>query len=63
MIGADSLAYLSIQSLKNVLKTESLCTACIDGNYPTPNGKSIRLRVLKGEMDDRTTHYEVPKMK
>ena len=37
-IGADSLAYLSLDGLKNMLKydLEGLCDACVSGNYPIP---------------------------
>ena len=40
LVGADSLAYLSLDSL--VAATEapkgSFCRACFDGNYPVPVG-------------------------
>lgn len=37
-IGADSLAYLSLDGLKQALKydLEGLCDACVSGNYPVP---------------------------
>jgi len=35
MIGADSLAYLSIDGMKQAIALEdTLCLACFDGNYP-----------------------------
>ncbi|ASJ10357.1 amidophosphoribosyltransferase [Thermococcus sp. P6] len=33
-IGADSLAYLSVEGLKKVLGKEDLCMACLTGEYP-----------------------------
>ena len=37
-IGADSLAYLSLEGLKSCIYAEhpQYCTACFDGNYPMP---------------------------
>ena len=41
-VGADSLAYLSLQGLFSALKEspqekeKSFCAACFDGQYPTP---------------------------
>ena len=37
-IGADTLAYLSIEGLlRSVGNDQSYCMACFDGNYPVPN--------------------------
>ena len=39
IIGVDSLGYLSIESAKNIaagINGTSYCTACFDGQYPTP---------------------------
>ncbi len=33
-IGADSLAYLSVEGLKQAVGREDLCLACLTGNYP-----------------------------
>ncbi|NJE54080.1 amidophosphoribosyltransferase [Thermococcus sp. 21S9] len=33
-IGADSLAYLSVEGLKRAVGREDLCTACLTGEYP-----------------------------
>ena len=41
-VGADSLAYLSLEGLFKALgetpqaKEKSFCAACFDGRYPTP---------------------------
>jgi amidophosphoribosyltransferase len=42
-IGADSLRYLPIESISRCVDLErnSLCQACIDGNYPTPAGREL----------------------
>ena len=34
-IGADSLTYLTIENLRKAIP-KRICTACLDGNYPTP---------------------------
>ena len=45
-VGADSLIYQSVQGLVKAIGLEgnSLCTACITGNYPTPWGKKLFLK-------------------
>ena len=35
MIGADTLGYLPISALKELIGSEGYCSACFDGNYPT----------------------------
>ena len=47
-IGADSLAYLSLEGLKSCIYAEhpQYCTACFDGNYPMPKPKSAARRCL-----------------
>jgi amidophosphoribosyltransferase len=45
-IGADSLAYLSLEGLFGAMKTsgEKFCAACFDGKYPTPlHGMDVSL--------------------
>ncbi|MCH5190153.1 MAG: amidophosphoribosyltransferase [Oscillospiraceae bacterium] len=36
MIGADSLGYLPVESLCDLAPEDTYCSACFDGNYPTP---------------------------
>ncbi len=37
VLGLDSLHYLTLQGLKNCVKSpDDYCCACFDGNYPTP---------------------------
>lgn len=35
MIGADSLGYLPVGELRSLIGTDSFCSACFDGRYPT----------------------------
>ncbi|MGI6628810.1 MAG: amidophosphoribosyltransferase [Bacillota bacterium] len=41
-IGADSLAFLEVEDLKDILGQQvgNLCTACFTGDYPVSHGKS-----------------------
>ena len=34
-IGVDSLSYLPVGDLKNLIGSEDYCSACFDGDYPT----------------------------
>ena len=36
MIGADSLGYLPLEDLKELIGSTEFCSACFSGNYPTP---------------------------
>jgi len=50
-IGADSLGFISLQSLieATTLPAERLCRACFDGDYPVPVAESERGKhVLEG---------------
>ncbi|MEK6970833.1 MAG: amidophosphoribosyltransferase [archaeon] len=42
-LGVDSLRYQSIEGLFHALRVPSskLCTACLNGKYPTPSGKNL----------------------
>ena len=35
-IGADSLGYLPVEELHRLIGSDGYCSACFDGNYPTP---------------------------
>ena len=35
IIGADSLAFLSVESLYKAARRNGMCAACFDGKYPT----------------------------
>ena len=34
-IGVDSLSYLPVEDLKNLIGSADYCSACFDGDYPT----------------------------
>ncbi|MEO7993683.1 MAG: amidophosphoribosyltransferase [bacterium] len=55
-IGADSLAYLSIEGLIGATKSvkSNFCRACLDGDYCVPPEDQLQLENLRGE------HVEVP---
>jgi amidophosphoribosyltransferase len=38
-IGVDGLFYLNLPALRDAIGLSSLCTACLDGNYPIPDQK------------------------
>lgn len=40
LLGVDALIYFPLSSLKKAIGLESLCTACLDGDYPVPVSKS-----------------------
>lgn len=42
IIGADSLGYLPVESLKDMIGNENYCSACFDGAYPTEIPKDTR---------------------
>lgn len=42
IIGADSLGYLPVEKLKEMILSDSYCSACFDGNYPTSIPKDTR---------------------
>jgi amidophosphoribosyltransferase len=67
-IGADSLAYLSLEGLMNAVEQprNSFCTACFSGEYPMPvqlqmdklvferpGRRRVPVAALEGEVDDR----------
>lgn len=46
-LGVDSLFYLPQESLKKALGTSKLCTACLDGNYPTRDSSFDRFLMAR----------------
>ncbi len=42
MIHVDSLGYLPVEKLCELVKTDEYCCACFDGNYPTKVSKDYR---------------------
>ncbi len=59
IIGADSLGYLPVDNLKEMIGNDSYCSACFDGSYPTAIPSDTRkdrfeqkLSVKRGKKDD-----------
>ena len=59
IIGADSLGYLPVEGLKEMIGHDCYCSACFDGNYPTAIPKDTRkdrfeqkLSQKRGSKDD-----------
>jgi amidophosphoribosyltransferase len=48
MVGADSLAYLSLEGLSRAIGVEGLCRACFDGNYHIPVDESFTKDCFEG---------------
>lgn len=46
-IGADSVIYNSVEDLKNGIGLPDLCTACLDGKYPTEIEGATQLQNLR----------------
>lgn len=42
IIGVDSLGYLPVENIKDMIASESYCSACFDGCYPTAVPKDTR---------------------
>ena len=62
---ADSLFYLPVEAVARCigLKPESLCRACITGEYPTPAGERLYQRALKSSACDGRTYEDDPAVK
>lgn len=43
-IGADSVTYLGIEGLRKAIGLKGLCTACLDGDYPTDVSKLLAMQ-------------------
>lgn len=52
LLKCDSLTYMTLEGLNESIGLRGLCTACLDGNYPTPKGKTLfqNIRKLNGKM-------------
>jgi len=48
-IGADKLIYMDVDALKKAMEMDSLCTACITGEYPTTLQDAEALAKLRKE--------------
>ncbi|QDK38839.1 amidophosphoribosyltransferase [Bdellovibrio sp. NC01] len=45
LLGVDALIYLPLERLKEAIGLQTLCTACLDGDYPVPVAKEAFLDV------------------
>ncbi|MFC1454680.1 amidophosphoribosyltransferase [Candidatus Undinarchaeota archaeon] len=52
-MGADSLTYQDLKSLKSAIRIDGLCTACLDGKYPTEVNKKTKERLKACRMQER----------
>jgi amidophosphoribosyltransferase len=62
-LGCDSLRYLPVEAVANAIgfPTDSLCQACITGNYPTACGQQlyqVALHQPQGDACDSPRTYE-----
>lgn len=54
IIGADSLGYLSLDSLPKLCKSQNFCSACFSGNYPT----EVPSRQYKNRFEQKISESE-----
>lgn len=54
MIGADSLGYLPVESLGELVGNETYCRACFAGDYPTPVPRDTRKDRFEQKLSDKT---------
>ncbi|MCA9842062.1 MAG: amidophosphoribosyltransferase [Cyanobacteria bacterium HKST-UBA03] len=57
-LGVDQVIYQSMEGLREALGNKPLCTACLDGNYPTDisDGQLMSAYRSKQRNDDLSTH-------
>ena len=53
LIGVDSLGYLPMESLKDLINSNDYCAACFDGVYPTIIPTDTRKDRFEGKLSDR----------
>lgn len=53
IIGADSLGYLSVDSLSNLIDCQEYCRACFDGVYPTKIPSDTRKNRFEQKLSER----------
>ncbi len=52
-IGADSLGYLPLHALKELVGSEDICSACFSGNYPTTIPEDTRKDQFERRLSER----------
>lgn len=55
MIGADSLGYLPVSELHSLIGNCGYCSACFDGDYPTPIPSDTRKDRFEQKLSERKT--------
>ncbi|MHA2247538.1 MAG: amidophosphoribosyltransferase [Candidatus Hodarchaeales archaeon] len=58
ILGCDSLIYMTIKDLHDAIGVQSLCTACLDGNYPTEKAK-VLLKDIRSMNEDVRCYEQV----
>ena len=58
MIGADSLGYLPIESLRELVKNDFYCNACFSGTYPTEIPKDIGKNKFEQRLSEKYKNNE-----
>ena len=53
IIGVDSLGYLPIEKLNNLIGSEDYCAACFQGEYPTKVPADLRKDRFEGKLSER----------
>ena len=53
MIGADSLGYLPVESLGEMIGNDAYCSACFDGNYPTAIPRDTRKNRFEQKISEK----------
>lgn len=53
MIGVDTLGYLPIEGLTELVENENFCAACFDGNYPTRIPTDTRKDRFESKLSER----------
>ena len=53
IIGADSLAYLSMENLQALVGNTNYCSACFNGEYPTAIPKDTRKDRFSGKLSEK----------
>lgn len=58
LLGADSLAYLSIEGLSEAIGVKGLCRACFDGQYPIPIDEGFTKESFETERSAEASGYQ-----
>lgn len=53
MLGVDSLGYLPLEDLKELIGSEDFCSACFSGHYPTPIPEDTRKDQFEQKLSQR----------